>query len=790
MPKDAGSLLQLAGFYHQLQREPEMARALQLLLNQPKNFPQGHASVGDFYLSIGKLNEAVREYQTAVASDRKQKTSYQKNMARALALQGKRDEAVAQLSDVLKEHPNDSDSRLARAIILRESNDLKKLDWAISELNSLIEKTPTDEIAHYNLGLAHLAKGDSKAARANLVESARLRPTYIPPRKTLAEIDQRERNYAETIRLANEILAVNPDDADARLFHAAGLLGSKAYQQARNEFGALLRQYPNSMNVNLHMAVLDTEEKKYSGTITNGVYTAPAMINTFTTIVLAVTSLADPSKTAQVPITLIWRPISIAVSPSQATLGPSGTAQFTATVQGGASAVVWSLSPNVGSISPSGVYVAPSTITQQQNVVIAASASADPSKTASATITLTGPTPPPPPPPIQLPVEVVGLDGMTATVLFNIPPGSNLAGAATLSMLIHGLRYETQASVQVNNSGWRAISDSTVTLLGNATAYGGIGGGFSTLKMTMSVPAGTLTQGTNTISFRFNGTDGRVSGLRVLSFNFQDGNGNSLLPAAAFVYEDPNTWLPPSSQSSDIAAGKSLWYTAPLTHPTPGGPAAIQAHCTDCHAQDGRDLKYFNYSNNSIRTRSMFHGLTAQQGDQIASYIRTLNVVNPGRPWNPPYQPGPGLDSKPVIEWAAGAGLDAVLDNDAQILNQEFPSGIQDSFFANTAHINFREMAVPFQFPDWNQWLPGTHPIDAYGTGFTTNNYLLIYKTIRAGLNVLDPVAYVNQKDNLTNGRTVILASMLLRERQSGTILPCGIPPPSTTCIRWHSGVK
>src|SRR5215467_13729426 len=60
---------------------------------------------------------------------------------------------------------------------------------------------------------------------------------------------------------------------------------------------------------------------------------------------------------------------------------------------------------------------------------------------------------------------------------------------------------------------WRAISDSTVTLLGNATAYGGIGGGFSTLKMTMSLPGGTLTQGTNTISFRFNGTDGRVSGL-------------------------------------------------------------------------------------------------------------------------------------------------------------------------------------------------------------------------------------------------------------------------------------
>src|SRR4029077_12627321 len=121
-----------------------------------------------------------------------------------------------------------------------------------------------------------------------------------------------------------------------------------------------------------------------------------------------------------------------------------------------------------------------------------------------------------------------GLDGKTVTVPFNVPAGSNVTGALTLSMKIHGLRYDTQASVQVNNVGWQPISTSTVTLQGNAAAYGGIGGGFSTLQMTMSVPAGALAIGTNTVSFRFNGTDGRVSGLRVLSFNFVDGNGNSL----------------------------------------------------------------------------------------------------------------------------------------------------------------------------------------------------------------------------------------------------------------------
>jgi tetratricopeptide (TPR) repeat protein len=263
MPNDPSPILQLAGLYRQLQREPEMVKTLQMVLNDPKKFPDGHAAVGDFYARNGRLDDAIREYQSGLLSSTKQTLNYQKKIARLLVTQGKRDEAIEQLNQVLKESPDDSDSHLARAILLRESSDPKKLDLAMSELNSLIEKAPNDEIAHYNLGLAYLAKGDANVAKTQLKESARLRRAYIPPRKALAEIDQRERNYSESIRLAEEILAVNPDDADARLLHAGGLIGNKTYLQARNELGALLRQYPNSTNINLHMAVLDTAEKRY-----------------------------------------------------------------------------------------------------------------------------------------------------------------------------------------------------------------------------------------------------------------------------------------------------------------------------------------------------------------------------------------------------------------------------------------------------------------------------------------------------------------------------------------------
>jgi hypothetical protein len=288
--------------------------------------------------------------------------------------------------------------------------------------------------------------------------------------------------------------------------------------------------------------------------------------------------------------------------------------------------------------------------------------------------------------------------------------------------------------------------------LGNANAYGGIGGGFSTLSMTMSLPPGTIHTGTNSISFRFNQTDGRVSGFRVLDFNILAADGTQLIPASTFVYDDPNSWQAPLNDPADIAAGQTLWHTASLTAPlVSGGTKPILAHCSDCHAQDGRDLKYFNYSNNSIEGRSIFHGLTAQQGAQIASYIRSINVVNPGRPWNPPYQPGPGLDSQPVSNWSAGAGVDAVLASDQDMVNAIFPSGFQPSVFAASSRLNQRELPLPVQLPDWNQWLPGTHPMDAFGTTFTTSGYNTFYQTLSANLRVNDPVAYVAQQANFAN---------------------------------------
>ncbi len=341
---------------------------------------------------------------------------------------------------------------------------------------------------------------------------------------------------------------------------------------------------------------------------------------------------------------------------------------------------------------------------------------------------------------VVLPLEVLGPDGTVVTTRFNIPDGPNLNRRLKLWLQIHGLKYETEASFQLNGGDWIPINSSTGSIQGLGETFGGIGGGFSTLKMTLNLRVDDIRQGANTLSFRFNKTDGIRSGFRVLDFNVVASNGEYLIPATTFTHDDPSKWQPPFKSPADIQAGKELWYNARLNSP---GFGPIRAKCGSCHAQDGRDLKYFNYSNLSIRARSVFHGLTAKQGDQIASYVRTLDVPAPAgaRPWNPPYQPGPGLDSRPVTEWAAGAGLAAVLERDADMQSYLSPNGSFAGWAAGR-YLNMRELPIALQLPDWNSWLPQIDPLDAFPEMFPASAFNQDYSKIRAELRPDQAQAY------------------------------------------------
>ena len=354
---------------------------------------------------------------------------------------------------------------------------------------------------------------------------------------------------------------------------------------------------------------------------------------------------------------------------------------------------------------------------------------------------------------VVLPVEIVGENGTTSSVTVDVP-ARRAREVRSLWMQIHGLSYADMMSVQVNNSVWFSLNNDTVAVAEPGKSYGGIGGGFSTLKVTLALPADAVVEGANTIRFRFNKSDGVVSGFRVVAFNLLTGDSSKVLEPDAFTQEDPDTWTPPLRDPDSMRAGQDAWMNAPLKASSLPNAPPIRAHCSDCHAYDGRDLKYFAFSNASIVARSRFHGLSDLQGRQIASYIRSQPVPSPGRPWNPPYQPGPGLDAQPVANWAAGAGLSWALDSDSATLPFIFaPTGdlpgpsardaganapdwsaivplIRRTAFRPDGNLNAREIPISLQLPDWSHWLPRVHPLDGWGPAFQNSEFFELYGSI------------------------------------------------------------
>jgi uncharacterized protein (TIGR03437 family) len=122
----------------------------------------------------------------------------------------------------------------------------------------------------------------------------------------------------------------------------------------------------------------------------SGLYSAPSSITTSQKITVTATSTFNSAVTGTASVTL-QAPLAVAVtiSPTTASLSDGQMQQFTATVTNSTNtAVTWSISPQLGAITSTGLYTAPSPISASASVTVTATSAADATKSATATIAL------------------------------------------------------------------------------------------------------------------------------------------------------------------------------------------------------------------------------------------------------------------------------------------------------------------------------------------------------------------------------------------------------------------
>ena len=262
-PKQGVFLLQLAGHYYSQQRRPDMVKTLDRITTNPKDFPLGHAMVGDFYFRIREFDQAVQQYQQGERSFPKEKALYRKKTAEALVYNNKKTEASQLLESVLKDNPADNEALAMRASLRLQTGNRDQIQAALGDLQSVIRRMPENPVLRFEVGRAHLAKGDAEQARLQFSEAIRLRSDYVPPRLALAQLDLSKGDFSRALQGSGEILDLDPNNLSAKLIRSSALIGMGDKLKARDELQQTLKAQPGSRDAHFQMGMISFSDKQF-----------------------------------------------------------------------------------------------------------------------------------------------------------------------------------------------------------------------------------------------------------------------------------------------------------------------------------------------------------------------------------------------------------------------------------------------------------------------------------------------------------------------------------------------
>jgi tetratricopeptide (TPR) repeat protein len=265
MPADVTPRLQLAAFYYTRNRRPEMQALLDGVRSGRKTFLHADTFIGDFYVRIGEFDSAIRAYRDGEKYEPKMTADYEKRIADVLLGQGREEEALAVVSKIHKNNPNDLEAAAIHASLLAKGNP-QQLQSAIDELEPLAAKEPGNALLQYHLGRIYSINGDpasfNKAAQ-HFETTLKLSPDYLLAKLGLARIRLAQGQNGVAVQLVEEILQTYPPNLQAKLMRAVGLVNLGEGQKARDELLNTLSIYKDSNDARYQLAALDLREKHY-----------------------------------------------------------------------------------------------------------------------------------------------------------------------------------------------------------------------------------------------------------------------------------------------------------------------------------------------------------------------------------------------------------------------------------------------------------------------------------------------------------------------------------------------
>jgi tetratricopeptide (TPR) repeat protein len=254
-PKNIQAIGQLADFLRQTNRFDEGETVIKRVLADKQAFPSGHQLVGDYYFYARKFDLAAKEYQAGLNEDNPNKLRYQQRLIEVKMAEGQTGQALTMAKELAAANPKDSASSelYARLLLMGTGGDTSK---TLAELKSLVQKDPANPVLRLYLSRANLATNHlddasreaNEALQAEVKKRSQRREIIMPARLIIARVDEAKGQHAQAREQAEQVLQLDPANAEARLLRAQALIGLGEGDQAKPDLENLTAQLDKSGN--------------------------------------------------------------------------------------------------------------------------------------------------------------------------------------------------------------------------------------------------------------------------------------------------------------------------------------------------------------------------------------------------------------------------------------------------------------------------------------------------------------------------------------------------------------
>lgn len=220
----------------------------------------GYRLLGDFYLGLGELDKATREYRALYEAHPKD-LQVKKNFADLLIHTRQFEEAGIVNDEILKADPGDSDGLIFRGELQVEAGDTSN---AISTLQTVIKNDPSNALGHYHLGVAFQKAGNLETAESEWRAAVRLRPDLLDAQRDLALFAMRRGDMTTLEQASSEMIKLRPASPDGYALRAVSQINQKHFSAAEADAHKAIEVGPGSAAGYVQMGNLNFAQKRFS----------------------------------------------------------------------------------------------------------------------------------------------------------------------------------------------------------------------------------------------------------------------------------------------------------------------------------------------------------------------------------------------------------------------------------------------------------------------------------------------------------------------------------------------